>query len=98
MDFVVAALAVGATARLTRLVSMDVFPPAQKFRDWTVRRFGEDHWIPEMVFCPWCIGAWISVAVGASAYLAGGSPFWQVPAALLSLSFVASALVVKTDA
>lgn len=94
---VVALLAVGAAARLTRLVSMDVFPPARKFREWTVRRFGDEHWIPELVYCPWCIGFWISGAVGASAWLWGDTLAWQIPASLLALSFVVSALVVATD-
>lgn len=97
MNVLVALLAVGASARLTRLISIDIWPPVQRFREWTVHRFGEDHWIPEMVFCPWCIGMWVSVLVGASAYLVGGSLFWQVPAAVLSLAFVSSALVVHTD-
>jgi len=94
---VVALLAVGAAARLTRLVSMDVFPPARKFREWTVNQFGEDHWIPELVFCPWCIGFWISATVGASAWMWGDTAAWQIPASLLALSYVASALVVATD-
>lgn len=37
-----------------------------------------------MIGCPWCLGTWITIAVGVAAYLTGltsGSPWLVVPAA-----------------
>lgn len=58
-----------ASFRLTRLVTLDDFPPVQKARDALLRRYGKDGVIGSLVACPWCSGAWLSAAVVASAAL-----------------------------
>lgn len=53
-------LAIGTTARLTRLVTGDGI--TQRPRDWIERRGtqrgGFWHWIDELANCPWCVSIW----------------------------------------
>lgn len=72
--------------RLTRLVTVDDFPPVQRARDALLRRFGKDGVIGSLVTCPWCAGVWLSGLVVASAAL------WQ-PALWLWLVLAVSGAV-----
>ena len=56
-------VAVIGSARLTRLITHDAFPPVARARVWW-----EDH-TPEpwhlLVHCPWCMGPWMfALAIG----------------------------------
>lgn len=90
-------LAVGATARLTRLLTVDELPLVARPRDKIIDRYGTDHWLSYLVTCPWCLGMWVAAAVFPAAFLAGDSLWFQVPAGILTLAMAASAVVVKTD-
>lgn len=99
MELVTVLLIVGATARITRLLTIDEL--LRKPRNYIVDRFGEDHLVSYQVRCPWCIAPWVLVPAMALARGTGAAfeqyTWWQLIAAWLSLSFVASALVVMTD-
>lgn len=71
-------LVVLASYRLTRLVTLDDFPPLSASRRWLGQRWGWDvenldrvrypdgvKWF-EAVLCSWCIGFWISAALVGS--------------------------------
>lgn len=65
-----AALVVGATARLTRLVVVDdlgTWVLAEPARAWAARAEpAADGWRTKLVSgldCPWCVGFWIGAAV-----------------------------------
>lgn len=110
MKPIVAALAVGAAARLTRLVARDSILdiPRERFEHWAnTRKHGENytieqaendpHWAVILVNCPWCIGFWINAATLATAARWGDRRWWRAGTTLLATSFATSALVAITD-
>lgn len=60
--FVVLALAV---ARLTRLASKDDITAGMRLR--IDGRFGENSFLSQLIWCPWCSGVWISAGASAAA-------------------------------
>ncbi|MDQ0376504.1 DUF1360 domain-containing protein [Amycolatopsis thermophila] len=102
-----ALLAIGAAARLTRLVTRDSITdvPRAKLEHWAnVRKHGEEytaddaehdpHWATQLVNCPWCIGFWITAATVTSAHLWGEKRWWQYVAGVWASSFAVSTAVV----
>lgn len=89
-----------ASARFTRLIVADTFPPSVKLRVWY-----EDHasggW-ESLLSCPWCFGFWAvtaNAALGWAAY-ALPQPAWTIWAAangLLAASYAASWIVYKDE-
>jgi len=61
--------------RLTRLVVADSFPVVKRAREWIIKRYTtetphpdgsvdiEPGWQAELVDCPYCTSAWVSMAV-----------------------------------
>lgn len=54
-----------AAYRIWRLLAVDEFPPIEtareRFEVWITNRFGAE-WAAG-ISCPWCSGAWVSIAV-----------------------------------
>jgi hypothetical protein len=94
-QLVTALLAVGATARVTRLVSKDDFP-FRRLRDWSLTRFGEHGWLSRLLECPWCVGVWIAAPATWTALRFGHTRWWRALAAWMALSMAASSAVVLT--
>jgi hypothetical protein len=90
------ALVVGFAGRLTRLAVDDSI--AEPFRNgarWLGRRLrGEDGlvWADDLVTCPWCVGAWLSLAVVVSYAAWGAHPAWRVVAAVFAVSYAVGLL------
>jgi hypothetical protein len=65
---VLALLVIGATARLARLVTADSI--TDPFRAWVNRKAKKKlgrkvwTWFDDLINCPWCVGLWLSMAVG----------------------------------
>lgn len=109
MKPVVVALAVGAAARLTRLVTQDSLldVPRAHIEHWgNTRKHGEDytddlaendpHWAAKLINCPWCIGFWINAAVLATAWWWGDRRWWRYTAGVWATSYATSAVVSNT--
>jgi hypothetical protein len=64
------ALAVSALAsyRLTRLMTTDHLPPAEKARTWLEEKTPGNYAV--LWTCPWCFGAWVSLGVTLAAEVA----------------------------
>lgn len=90
---VTAALTVGATARVTRLITRDDFP-FRRVRDWSLTRYGEHGWLPRLLECPWCVGVWVAAPATYTALRWGHRPWWRRLAAWMALSMAASSAVV----
>lgn len=70
--------------RLWRLLAVDgITQPARAWLiDHTTLR--ETGWWFDFLYCPWCLGAWLTVAVGLTSYFAGltsETPWLVIPAA-----------------
>lgn len=48
------------TARVTRLLVADAFPPIARARSWVAAR---GDWQEYLVHCPWCVGVWAAAAL-----------------------------------
>lgn len=49
-----------ASARVTRLLVADAFPPVARLRS---RLAAHGDWQDYLLSCPWCMGAWVALAL-----------------------------------
>ena len=98
-----AVLSVIATARITRLITFDVYPPSLWFRNWWDERTGfRDHrgelkrdssgnvlgrWTP-LVHCGYCAGMYVAPVVVLSGWLSGWHTAWWVVTGILSAAYL----------
>lgn len=50
----------GATARITRLLVADAFPPVARLRAMATVRWRDGSWQAYLAGCPWCLGVWVA--------------------------------------
>lgn len=79
----------GATARLTRLITTDRLPFA-RLRAAIIRRWGSESLPAEGIRCDWCIAIWVAAAIVPLAFVFGASPWFFLPAAILTSAQVAA--------
>lgn len=79
-------LALGATARLTRLISDDAI--LGRFRAWFITRYGPDHWTSYLLHCPWCLSPYVGAGVFTTAWFYGGTAWFVIVSAVLSASWL----------
>lgn len=101
--------AIISTARLTRLVTHDRYPPAMALRRWwwnqTVAKGGwRAHWNLVLVGdepgdsgCPFCAAPWIMLAVGLWGWLSGPDAVWWGFNGWMAASYLASMVVVRDE-
>ncbi len=68
---VLLALMMLTSARVTRLTVADKFPPIARLRS---RLSAHGDWQAYLLSCPWCMGAWVALAVTAVTELVYGLP------------------------
>jgi hypothetical protein len=90
-DLVVDAL---ASARLTRLVTTDTFPPAKAARKAVVARAGSGSSLAELVECAWCAGFWVTAGCRLARRVAPRQ--WAPVAEVFAAAMVASWFVGKS--
>lgn len=90
---IIAALALGATLRLSRLVVEDSI--TQPVRTWLESRAHQPgHTRPLTAFlaavtdCVWCTSVWVAFGVLAPVYAFQGYPWWTYPLAALTVSWL----------
>ncbi|GAA3173109.1 hypothetical protein [Nonomuraea salmonea] len=86
MTILAALLALGATVRLTRLVTADVL--TMPIRTYAADRWGEASRIAYLLSCPWCASMYVAPPVMATAHVWGGTVVWQVAAGALTASYL----------
>lgn len=93
----VAAVVVGvlASARLTRLLVLDTYPPAAWVRERWHALTHEGAWA-ELVECFYCAAPWITLPVLMTAVLSDLHPLWWLVCGWLAASY-AVAMVVAYD-
>lgn len=93
----VAAVLVGivSSARLTRLLTQDSFPPVVWLRvKWDDKTDGNGWNV--LFHCHWCMSFWTTLGVGAWGYLSELHESWWLVNGLLAASYVA-AMIVERD-
>lgn len=94
---ILAALVVGtlSTARLTRLITQDSFPPSVWLRiKWDDLTDGSG-W-NTLLHCHWCLAPWLVIPVGAWAWFSDFHISWWLFNGWLAVAYVAS-IVVEHD-
>ena len=91
---IIAAVVVGvvATARFTRLVVSDSFPPIVRIRMGWDRLTRDGSW-SELAHCPWCFAPYATAANLAAAILSDLHPAWWIVNGWLAASYAASWIV-----
>lgn len=80
-------LALGATARIVRLITDDAI--LGKLRAWVIRKTGDpDHWAPYLLHCPWCVSPYVGGAIFTCAWFYGSTPWFIIPAAVATASWI----------
>ena len=82
-----------AVARVTRLIVDDKI--GLPFRQWVLRKSGEDGWFFYLVSCPWCMGVWVAAAMTTTTYL-WHSSIWATVLTLFAVAQVASTILTMT--
>lgn len=89
----VAVVTVVSTARLTRLLTYDKFPPIRwvrnKFADFTD---GSDWQM--LAYCPYCMSFWVSLAVLGVGWGSDWHVVWWFANGVLAASYLAAILMV----
>ena len=93
---ILAVVFIVASARITRLIVADTFPPSVKLRIWYEDR-ASGGW-ESLLSCPWCFGFWAVVANAAAGWAAHGLgsltwTIWAVGNGLMAASYVTSYIV-----
>lgn len=91
MDILIVVLLIGATIRLTRLVTTDVI--LERPRAWIERRLNDK--LRYLIRCPWCASWWIGLAVFAFGWYGPDAAAWIVAGALTASLFAAWAAEVE---
>ena len=86
LTFPVFLLALGATARLTRLITDDYV--MRWLRVLVIKHTGANSDLSYLTTCAWCLGFWMSGAVFTVAWFYGDQPWFVVPAAALTASWL----------
>lgn len=78
-------LSVAATARLTRLLTWDTYPPVVALRMWWDNHTSED-W-SELVHCGYCASMYIAPVVVLSGYFSDWHPIWWIITGTLTAAY-----------
>lgn len=90
-----AVVTVLASARLTRLIAFDVFPPSAWLRAKWDALTEDTSWNP-LLRCHYCLTPWTTLAVAGAGWASDLHPAWWAFNGWLALSY-ASAIIVARD-
>ena len=93
---VLSVLGVLSTARLTRLVTQDTFPPIVWFRMKWDDLTDDGPW-SKLVHCHWCMAPWLTIPVGLWGWLTNLQTAWWVFNGWLAAAYVASMIVERDE-
>ena len=89
----VTAVSIVSTARLTRLVTFDKFPPVRWVRDKYIDATDGSDW-QLLAFCPYCAGFWVAIAVVLPGYFSDWHAVWWLVNGILAVSYLAAMVMV----
>lgn len=96
LDYAIFALvAILSAARITRLITIDAFPPAAWMRALWDRITRDGDW--SLLFhCPYCMSFWVTIGVVGSGIWSDYHPAWWVINGVFGGSYLA-AIIVRFD-
>ncbi len=91
----IAVVTVLSSARLTRLATVDKFPPVKWFRDRYEKATEDSGW-DLLTMCGYCFSFWATAVVVAAGYLSEFHEVWWLVNGTLAASY-AAAIVMAND-
>lgn len=91
----VAIVSVLSSARITRLITVDSFPPSARVRIWWDDLTNDGPW-SMLVHCGYCFGLWAALLVVGSGYLSDWHTAWWLFNGWMSVGY-AAAIVMAND-
>ena len=91
----IAVIAVFSSARFTRLLTFDKFPPIASVRNWYADRTDGSDW-QVLAFCGYCMSVWVTTAVVLWGYYADWNTPWLLVNGISAASYGA-AIVMAND-
>lgn len=88
----IATIVITASARLTRLLIADKFPPVKWVRDHYENATDGTSW-QLLTMCPYCMSFWVTALVVASGYFSGWHLVWWLVCGSLGASYLAAIMV-----
>lgn len=88
-------LALGSTARITRLIVADTI--TAPLRTKVMTKYGADSKLATLTSCTWCMSTWVSLPVALLAYAIGDTGWFVIPALALTLSYATSLIAQNLD-
>lgn len=91
----IAAFLIGtiATARLTRLIVDDSFPPVRAVTDWYIHHTNEKWGL--LAECPWCVSFWIALANTGAAWASDLAWWWWFANVPFAVSWIAAYMCLR---
>lgn len=90
-----ALVAVGGVARVTRLLTWDVYPPVAFVRRWYISKMGESDWAV-LAQCAYCAAPYVAAGDLAWGYFTHWQTAWFIVNTWLTVSY-AAAITVRYD-
>lgn len=90
----VAVVAVASAARITRLLTIDEFPPVTFFRDRYESKTQGSDW-QALAYCPFCMSFWVTIGVVLWGYFTDYQDAWWLVNGIFGGSYLAAILVKK---
>ena len=84
-----------ATARATRLLAQDHWPPVIRLRNWWIGKVPLDWGI--LVECPFCLSPWLGLPNVLLAWASGLAWWWWVPNLWFAGAYLAAIVVVRDE-
>lgn len=90
----VAVVGVIGTARVTKLLTEDMWPPVHWLRSRWLTYWGESGWA-ELFICPFCMSVWVAAANMGIGYATNWPLWWLLVNGWLTVAYVAAMIVAR---
>lgn len=95
MTLLTVILTIGATARLTRLLTDDKITETP--RDWVLDHINPTSNLTYLLTCRWCTSIYTATITATTAHWWAHTPYWTIPALALTASHTTGLLAGRED-
>lgn len=88
----IALVSIASSARITRLLTYDAFPPVVRIRMWWDKVTKDGEWAL-LAHCGYCASFWITLVVLGSGWLSDWAPAWWFVNGVFGASYLAAILM-----
>lgn len=89
----VALVTIVSSARITRLLTYDQFPPILAARDWFADKTDGSGW-QLIAYCAYCMSFWVTIGIVLSGWFSGFHLIWWLVNSIFAGSYLAAVFMV----